>query len=163
MPGNCQLQFSGHHLYFRNSFHMLVAVYNAKYRYFVVHLSHSTTPFQTNYIWKNRKKLTLKHNRLHPVVYAFKEFRNLTAWPARGLKVLFYFSCPIQLSMKFQMIIKTKMLKIDISLALEPSDVVFIYPAHKCKNANNCWHSNIYERDKSHAQLSWAWKKLYNL
>ena len=23
-----------------------------------------------------------------------------------------------------------------------------IYPAHKCKNANNCWHFNIYEQDK---------------
>ena len=33
------------------------------------------------------------------------------------------------------------------------------------KNANNCWHFNIYEQDKfrTRAQLSWAWKKLYNL
>ena len=23
-----------------------------------------------------------------------------------------------------------------------------IYPAHKCQNANNCWHLNIYEQDK---------------
>ena len=23
-----------------------------------------------------------------------------------------------------------------------------IYPAHKCKNANNCWHFNIYKHDK---------------
>ena len=23
-----------------------------------------------------------------------------------------------------------------------------IYPAHKCLNANNCWHFNIYEHDK---------------
>ena len=30
-------------------------------------------------------------------------------------------------------------------------------------HANNCWHFNIYEQDKFHAQLSWAWKKLYNL
>ena len=22
------------------------------------------------------------------------------------------------------------------------------YPAHKCKNAKNCWHFNIYEKDK---------------
>ena len=29
-----------------------------------------------------------------------------------------------------------------------------IYPANKCYNANNCWHSNIYEQNKFHAQLS---------
>ena len=23
-----------------------------------------------------------------------------------------------------------------------------IYPAHKCKNANNCWHFYIYQQDK---------------
>ena len=28
------------------------------------------------------------------------------------------------------------------------------YPANKCENANNCWHFNIYEQDKCHAQLS---------
>ena len=27
----------------------------------------------------------------------------------------------------------------------------------------NCWHFNIYEQDKFHAQLSWAWKKFYKL
>ena len=37
------------------------------------------------------------------------------------------------------------------------------FSAHKCLNANNCWHFNIYEREKVHAQLSWAWKKFYNL
>ena len=25
------------------------------------------------------------------------------------------------------------------------------------------WHFNIYEQEKFHAQLSWAWKKFYNL
>ena len=28
------------------------------------------------------------------------------------------------------------------------------FPAHKCYNANNCWHFNIYEQEKFHAQLS---------
>ena len=28
------------------------------------------------------------------------------------------------------------------------------FPAHNCQNANNCWHFNIYELDKFHAQLS---------
>ena len=26
--------------------------------------------------------------------------------------------------------------------------------ANKCKNANNCWHFDIYEQDKFRAQLS---------
>ena len=28
---------------------------------------------------------------------------------------------------------------------------------------NGPWHFNIYEQDKFCAQLSWAWKKFYNL
>ena len=40
---------------------------------------------------------------------------------------------------------------------------MLFFPAHKCENANNCWHCNIYEQEKFHAQLSWAWKKFYNL
>ena len=28
---------------------------------------------------------------------------------------------------------------------------------------NNCSHFNIYEQEKFHAQLSWAWKKFYDL
>ena len=31
----------------------------------------------------------------------------------------------------------------------------------KCKRM--CWHYNIYELDKLHFQLSWAWKKFYSL
>ena len=29
-----------------------------------------------------------------------------------------------------------------------------IFPAHKCQNANNCWHLNIYELVHFHAHLS---------
>ena len=29
-----------------------------------------------------------------------------------------------------------------------------IYPAKKCKNANNCWHFNIHVQDKLFAKLS---------
>ena len=37
------------------------------------------------------------------------------------------------------------------------------FPANKYENANYCWHFHIYKQRKFHAQLSWAWKKLYNL
>ena len=29
-----------------------------------------------------------------------------------------------------------------------------IFSAHKCRNANNCWHFNIYEQEKFHAEFS---------
>ena len=29
-----------------------------------------------------------------------------------------------------------------------------IFPAHKCENANNCWHFNSYERENSILGLS---------
>ena len=31
---------------------------------------------------------------------------------------------------------------------------MLFFPAHKCYNANNCWHFNIYEQEKFHAQLT---------
>ena len=32
----------------------------------------------------------------------------------------------------------------------------FYFPAHKCQNANKCWHFNIYGKEKFHALLSGA-------
>ena len=29
-----------------------------------------------------------------------------------------------------------------------------IFPVHKCLNANNCWHFNVYERENSSLGLS---------
>ena len=61
-----------------------------------------------------------------------------------GTELIKLFSCSTQLSMEFQMIIKSKMLKNkDFSCFQMPR--CCIYHAHKCKNVNNCWHFNIYE------------------
>ena len=59
-----------------------------------------------------------------------------------GPEVIKLFICSTQLSMKFQLLIKTKMLK---------NIVVFCFQTLKCCI---CWHFNIYEHDKYHAQLS---------
>ena len=75
-----------------------------------------------------------------------------TALYRPGPKAIKLFSCSTQLSTKFQLI-KTKIRKIKHFLALSLSDVG-IYHANKCLNAKNCWHFNIYEQDKFHAQLS---------
>ena len=37
-----------------------------------------------------------------------------------------------------------------------------IYPAHKCLNANSCWHFNIYKHDKYNIWETWS-KKLLHL
>ena len=31
----------------------------------------------------------------------------------------------------------------------------YFYHVHKCLNANNCWHFNIYEQDEFHDELAW--------
>ena len=66
--------------------------------------------------------------------------------------------------MKFQMLIKFKMLK-NNEFSYFQMLRCCIYHAHKYLNANNCncWHFNIVEHDKFHAQLSCAQKKFYNL
>ena len=73
-----------------------------------------------------------------------------------GPEVITLFSCSTLLSSKFQLLIK-----------ISTNEKVFCFMSLKCRvyhaNANNCWHFNIYEQDKFRAQLSWAWKKLYNL
>ena len=68
----------------------------------------------------------------------------------RGYK---FFSCSTQLSMKFKMLINIEIAKIDGIFRFNLLETA-IYPANKCLNANNCWHFNIYEQDKFHAQLS---------
>ena len=77
------------------------------------------------------------------------------AWKAlaQATEVIKLFSCSTQLSMKFQLPIKIKMLKNNDFSCFQPHTCC-IYHANKCYNANSCWHFNIYEHDKFHAQLS---------
>ena len=70
-----------------------------------------------------------------------------------GLEVIKLVSCSTQLSMEFQMLIKSKMLKNKDFSCLRIVRCC-IYHGHKYLNANNCWHFNIYEHDKFHAQLN---------
>ena len=77
-------------------------------------------------------------------------------------RVLKLFSCFTQLSMKFPLLLKTKIPKRE-----EISCFKFlrcgIYHANKCCNANNRWYYNIYKHHKFRAKLRWAWKKFYIL
>ena len=69
-----------------------------------------------------------------------------------GPEVIKLFSCSTQLSMKFQLLIKTKVLTNEEVPCFK--SLRCIYHANKCQNANNCWHFKIYEQDKFCAQLS---------
>ena len=85
-----------------------------------------------------------------------------------GPVVLKLYSCPTQLSTKFQLLIKTKMptnkggscykslsccfiMLINVKMPTIVGILTFI-------STNNCLHFNIYEQDRVNAQLSWAWK-----
>ena len=68
-----------------------------------------------------------------------------------GLEVIKLFGCSTQLSTKFQLLIKTK-IPTKKCLALSLLDVFIMLII--VKNANNCWHFNIFEQDKLHAYLS---------
>ena len=77
-----------------------------------------------------------------------------------GPDVIKLFSCSTQLSTKFQLLIKTK-IPTNNEFSCFKSLRCCIYHANKC--LNKCWHFNIYEQDKFRAQLSWVWKKFYDL
>ena len=68
-----------------------------------------------------------------------------------GPEVIKRFSCSIQLSTKFQLLIKTKIPTNEEISRLSLSDVVSIMLINvKMPTINYCWHFNIYE----HALLS---------
>ena len=69
-----------------------------------------------------------------------------------GPEVIKLFSCSTQLSMKFQVLIKTKILKNKGIFCFQTLRYC-IFHANGCLNANNCWHFNIYEHDKFRAQF----------
>ena len=105
--------------------------------------------------------LNLWANKMNPWFYhmLYMKGKPVCISTTSGFEFIKLFSCSNQLSMKFQLLIQLKCWKITIFLALRLSDIVFILFI----NVNNCWHFNIYEQEKIHAQLSWAWKKFYNL
>ena len=55
--------------------------------------------------------------------------------------------------MKIKLLINTEIAIINGNFLLKSPKSV-IYLANKCLNTNNCWHFNIYEHVKFHAQLS---------
>ena len=91
-------------------------------------------------------------------------FTRMTKWSINNTRPQRYknlFSNSTQLSMKFQLLIRTKILKIKGFLLSNPQ-LLFL----SCLKMFKCQQLlafNIYEHEKLYAQLSWARKKFYNL
>ena len=95
-----------------------------------------------------RKILSLQPDQVQRIARISTNYIYCTVQVAKcrsGLKVIKLFSCSTQLSAKFQLLIKNTM---------QTNKEVACFKSLRC---------SIYHADKSRAQLSWAWKKFYNL
>ena len=70
-----------------------------------------------------------------------------------GPEVISPFHAQLNRACTFKLLIKTKMLK-NIDFYCFQTLRFCINHVIKCQNVENCWHLNIYEHDKFHAQLS---------
>ena len=79
-----------------------------------------------------------------------------------GTEVIKLFSCSNQLGMKFFLLINVKM-PIIVGILTFMSGKNSILDLPEPKKSRISWYFYTYERLEFHAQLSWAWKKFYNL
>ena len=79
-----------------------------------------------------------------------------------GLEVIKRFSCWTQLSTKFILLINVKMPTI-VGILTFISRINTASERLKARNFFICWYFSFYEQLKFCAQLTWAWKKFYNL
>ena len=79
-----------------------------------------------------------------------------------GPEVIKLFSCSTQLSMKFFLLINVKMPTI-VGILTFISRENSILGSSESEKSWISWYFHTYEHLKFHAQLSWAWKKFYNL
>ena len=83
-----------------------------------------------------------------------------TCWP--GPKVIKLFSCSTQRSMKFFLLINVQMPTI-VGILTFMSGENSILGLYEPNISQISWYFYTYEHLKFYAQLSWAWKKFYNL
>ena len=79
-----------------------------------------------------------------------------------GPRVLKIFACSTQLSMEFILLINVKMPTI-VGILAFISILNTTSERLKTRNFLICLYLNVYEQLKFCAQMSWAWKKFYNL
>ena len=79
-----------------------------------------------------------------------------------GPEVIKLFPCSTQLSMKFFLLINIKMPTIVgiLTFMSRKNSILSLSELEKCWIY---WYFHTYEHLKFHAQVSWAWKKFYNL
>ena len=81
---------------------------------------------------------------------------------SQGYKTFFMLNSAEHEFFFFVFLINLKLLIIANSFLLNIAEHG-IFSANEYENANYCWHFHIYWQRKFHAQVSWAWKKFYNL
>ena len=96
------------------------------------------------------------------MMWLVEEFLNPTVLKKSGPEVIKLFSCSTQLSMKFYPLINVKMPTI-VGILTLMSGKNSIQGLPQPKTSRISWYFYTYEHLKFHAQLSWAWKKFYNL
>ena len=79
-----------------------------------------------------------------------------------GPEVIKIFSYSTQLSMKFFLLINIKMPTI-VGILIFISRKNFMLSYALQKKSLNWWYLIFHKRNRFHSQLSWAWKKFYNL
>ena len=79
-----------------------------------------------------------------------------------GPEVINNFSYSTQLSTKFILRINVKM-PTTVGILTLISMINTTYERLKARNFFNCWYFSFYEQLKFRTQLSWAWKKFFNL
>ena len=79
-----------------------------------------------------------------------------------GPEVIKLFPCSTQLSMKFFLLLNVKMPTIVgiLTFMSRKNSILSLSEPEKCWLY---WYFHTYEHLKFHAQVSWAWKKFYNL
>ena len=97
---------------------------------------------------------------------AFWGHMQTVVWPClkvcSGPEVIKLFLCSTQLSMKFFLLINVKMPTIVgiLTFMHRKNSILGLSEPEKCWIS---WYFHTYEQLKFYAQLSWAWKKFYNL
>ena len=124
-------------------------------KYFFIPISYSQHSFQA-------METTLV-NRICSILLTYNSYATLLqVLDKPGPEVIKLFSCSTQLSMKFFLLINVKMPTI-VGILTFMSGKNSILGSSEPNISQISWSIYTYEHLKFHAQLSWVWKKLYNL
>ena len=115
-----------------------------------------------NFVRMTLNKVTLVRLGICHAIYITRFRHWLYTWKRPGPEVIKLLSCSTRLSMKFFLLINVKMPTI-VGILTIMSRKNSTLSLSEPKESRTAWYFYTYEHLKFHAQLSWAWKKFYNL